>query len=98
MAGIHKPNSQYYKTPIKNFYLDIARFRTVEPSSNDVLVTIAPKYENRPDLFSHAVYGTPSLWWVLVLRNMDVLIDPIEDFKAGTEIWVPTPENAGGGE
>lgn len=98
MASIHKPNSQYYNTPVRNFYLDIARFRSFPPSSNDVLVTITPRYENRPDLFSFDLYGTPSLWWVLVLRNMDVLIDPIEDFKAGVQIWVPSAEIAGGGE
>lgn len=97
MASIHKPTSQYYSTPIRNFYLDLARFRTVEPAFDDRLITITPRYENRPDLFSYDLYGTPSLWWVVVLRNMDVLIDPIEDFTAGKEIWVPTAERANGG-
>jgi hypothetical protein len=86
----------YYNTPIRDFYLDLAKFRPIRQSANDRLVTITPKYENRPDLFAHMVYGTPSLWWVLVMRNMDVLIDPVEDFRAGVEIWVPAPESVGG--
>lgn len=96
MASIHKPNSMYYNTPVRDFYLDIAKFRPIRQSANDRRVTITPKYENRPDLFAYAIYGTSSLWWVLALRNMDVLIDPIEDFRAGVEIWVPAPESVGG--
>lgn len=96
MAKIHKPTSMYYNTPIRNFYLDMARFRSIPVSPNDQKATITPEYENRPDLFSNMVYGTPSLWWVLVMRNMDILIDPIEDFKAGVEIWVPPAQSVGG--
>lgn len=98
MASIHKPTSQYYNTPIREFYLDLARFRSVPPTTSDTLVTIAPQYEGRPDLFAYEVYGSPALWWVLVLRNMDVLIDPIEDFKAGVQIWVPSKDRATGGD
>jgi len=93
MARIHKDTSHYSNTPIKDFYLDLLVHRRIPPSSNDTIVAIEAKYENRPDLFANDYYGSPRLWWVLVLRNMDTLIDPLEDFKTGVEIFVPTPES-----
>lgn len=93
MAKIHKETSPYFNTPIKDFYLDLLVHRRIPPSSNDTIVAIEAKYENRPDLFANDYYGSPRLWWVLVLRNMDILIDPLEDFKTGVEIFVPTAES-----
>jgi len=29
------------------------------------------------------------LWWVFTQRNLDVIQDPIFDFRAGVEIYVP---------
>ena len=62
----------------------------------DTCISIEAKYENRPDLFANDYYGSPRLWWVLVLRNMDILIDPLEDFKTGVEIFVPSVETVQG--
>ena len=92
MARIHKSTSQYLNTPIKDFYLDILTKRVIPPSANDTIVTIEAKYDQRPDLFANDFYGTPRLWWVLITRNMDVIIDPIADFKTGVQIFVPNPE------
>ncbi len=92
MARIHKDTSHYLNTPIRDFYLDLLKLRRVPASSNDLVVTIENKYDKRPDLFANDTYGSPRLWWVLVMRNMDTLIDPIEDFTAGTEIFVPSVE------
>ena len=96
MARIHKESSQYYNTSIKDFCLEILTLREVPPSSNDKIIAIESKYENRPDLFANDYYGSPRLWWVLVLRNMDILIDPLEDFKTGVEIFVPSVETVQG--
>jgi len=96
MARIHKETSPYYNTSIKDFYLDVLTYRIVPASSNDKIVAIEAKYENRPDLFANDYYGSPRLWWVLVVRNPDVLIDPLEDFKTGVEIFVPSVETVQG--
>lgn len=93
MARINKTSSPYYNTPIKDFYLDVLTFREIPASSNDQIVTIEAKYENRPDLFASDFYGSPRLWWVLAVRNMDILIDPIADFKAGVQIFVPASDS-----
>ena len=92
MAKIHKSTSPYYKTPLKDFYLDIWKKREVLPNDNDRLLVLEAKYEGRPDLLAADLYGTPRLWWVFAVRNMDLLVDPIEDMKAGLEIFVPAKD------
>lgn len=92
MANIHKPTSPYFKTPIKDFYLDIWKKREIPPNANDELITIEPKYEARPDLLANDLYGSPRLWWVFAVRNMDILVDPVEDMRAGVQIFAPNKD------
>ena len=92
MAKRHKSTSPYYKTPVKDFYLDILRKREIPANANDLLLVLEAKYEGRPDLLASDLYGTPRLWWVFAVRNMDLLIDPVEDMKTGLEIFVPSKD------
>lgn len=92
MAKINKTTSPYVTTPIKDFYLDLWRKRNIPPQADDLLITLEAKYEGRPDLLSNDLYGTPRLWWVFAVRNMDELIDPVEDMKAGLQIFAPTKD------
>ncbi len=89
MAKNSKETSQYLGTPIKNWYLDIMVERRVPSNIYDKIVKIPPAYEQRPDLMSYAEYGTPALWWVFAVRNPDLINDPIQDFVAGLEIYIP---------
>lgn len=89
MAANSKDTSQYKLTPIKNWYLDRLVERKVPKSDFDKLLIIPPEFDQRPDLLSNAEYGTPALWWVFCVRNPDLIIDPIEDFVAGLEIFIP---------
>lgn len=81
--------SPWFSTPTKEDYLDLFVIRPVAAESDDFVYTIEPQYTHRPDLLSFDLYGTPRLWWVFTQRNMDVLQDPIYDFKAGVEIYIP---------
>ncbi len=81
--------SPWFKTPITNGTLDIFRIRPVSAEADDFLYQIDPQYNYRPDLLAHDLYGTSKLWWVFVQRNLDVLQDPVFDFKAGTYIYIP---------
>ena len=90
MAQELKNTSQYYSTPVKDWYLDIMVPVDVPSSDFDATITIPPAYDKRPDLLSQAQYGTPRLWWVFAVRNPDILIDPIEDFVSGLTIYIPT--------
>ena len=89
MKNNFKVTSQYLETPITDWYLDIWVPRGIDAKDTDRLFTITAKYEERPDLLSDEIYGTPRMWWVIVLRNKNVLIDPIADFKAGVQIYLP---------
>ena len=89
MAQNSKSTSQYLLTPINNWYLDLWIPITVPSNSTDTIVTIPQAFNQRPDLMSFQQYGTPRLWWVFAMRNPDVLIDPIDDFVAGLQIYIP---------
>lgn len=70
-------------------YLDILSIRTVPADNDDVLYEIQSQYHQRPDLLAYDMYGSPKLWWVYAQRNMDLLKDPVYDFRAGISIYVP---------
>ena len=89
MAQNSKDASQYSQTPIKDWYLDLWVPRTVPKHDYDKIIIIPPEFDQRPDLLSQQEYGTPRLWWVFCLRNPDLMQDPINDFVAGLEIFVP---------
>lgn len=90
MAEFHKFTSRYRSTPVKDFYLDLWDEIEITESADDLLVELDAKYDERPDLLSFDLYGTPRLWWVFAIRNPDTLIDPINDFKSGIIIYAPT--------
>ena len=88
MAASYSNTSPWFKTPINNNYLDVLTIRPVSAEVDDFLYTIEPQYAYRPDLLAFDLYGTPSLWWVFIQRNLDVLQDPILDFVPGTQIYI----------
>lgn len=81
-------SSPYALTKYTDNYLDFLTIRPVPKTANDVLYTIEPVFHQRPDLAAKYIYGNHKLWWVFAQRNMDILIDPIFDFKAGTKIYL----------
>ncbi len=89
MAQNSKDTSQYLSTPVKNWYLDLWVPRSVPKNEFDKIVKIPPEYDQRPDLMAYKEYGTPKLWWVFAVRNPDLIIDPINDFVSGLEIYIP---------
>lgn len=84
-------NTSFYRnTPtFENRYLDIAVPRIIPKLADDILFTITPTYEYRPDNLANDLYGSPTLWWVFAVRNKNTLIDPIWDFTTGTKIYLP---------
>jgi hypothetical protein len=70
-------------------YLDILSIRPVSAEPDDFLYTIQAQYTYRPDLLAHDLYGSSSLWWVFMQRNLDIIQDPVLDFVPGTKIYIP---------
>jgi hypothetical protein len=89
MAAQYNDHSPWSTTPITKNYLGIFSIRTVSADSDDFLYTIQPQYNLRPDLLAYDLYGDAGLWWVFTQRNMDIIHDPIFDFVAGTQIYIP---------
>lgn len=88
-------SSPYYGTEQVNKYLEYLDFWpgiSVPPSSDDVLLILETKYTKRPDLLSFDMYQTPQLWWAFMVRNPDVIRDPINDFLPGINIYIPSKE------
>lgn len=84
----------YAKTNITNTgYLDILKIIPVPAEDDDALYTITTAYHHRPDLLAYDLYGKKDLWWVFVQRNLDIIKDPIYDFTAGTQIYLPKKSN-----
>jgi len=81
--------SLYYQTPKNKNYLDIWVPRIIPADPDDYAYKIQPQYTHRPDLLAYDLYGTSRLWWVFMQRNIDVIFDPINDFRAGVIIQLP---------
>ena len=90
MASFHDNHSFLKKADVNKFYLGMNNLPKIPKSTADRLYAIESRYENRPDLLAHELYGTVKLWWVFALRNPDVLVDPINDFVEGTVIQLPS--------
>lgn len=86
----YDPSSPYYGTPQTNWYLGPITYRDIPAHTSDLYVQLDNKYHNRPDTLSYDLYGTPKYWWVFMVRNIDLIRDPIWDIKSGMVLYVPT--------
>jgi len=91
MTTKYGQSSLYKNTKITdNKYLDMLESVITNPSDYDLIdVTLASKYNNRPDLLAHKMYNNAELWWIFAEFNQDILKDPIMDFKTGVTIKAP---------
>lgn len=80
----------YFLTPTTENYLDILEMPEIEHSPNDRFWTIEKYYEFRPDKLAKELYGDERYYYVFMLRNMDIIENPIYDFIAGVEIRLPS--------
>jgi hypothetical protein len=93
MAAKYNSSSPWYNTPITKEQLGLLSIRPVSAEPDDFLYTIESQYTYRPDLLAFDYYNDHRLWWVFIQRNLDILQDPIFDFVAGTQIYLPKPNS-----
>ena len=100
MAYVTIPrNSRYTNTPQVTYkinYLNMWKWNNLPINLDDPKILLDSKYQHRPDLLSHDVYGTVDLWWIFMVANPDVIHDPVYDFKAGILIIVPSAATLSG--
>lgn len=89
----YSSRSPWFRTQTKSGHLDVLTIRPVSAEPDDYPYTIEPQYTYRPDLLAYDLYGTSKLWWVFCQRNLDVIEDPIFDFKAGVTIYIPKKDS-----
>lgn len=82
-------SSLYGATGFTGESLDVLNYRQIPPIGDDVIYEIKPQYNYRPDLLASDLYDDAELWWVFKSRNPGVLEDPIFDFVAGINIFIP---------
>lgn len=90
MAKFHRADSFLKNTQVYDIFLDVSKLPSVPKNVADETYVIEPRYDQRPDLLAYDKYGSSRVWWVVVLRNIDDIKDPIRDFKAGTTIMLPS--------
>lgn len=92
MSAVYKSSSPYANTDQVNryvTYLDMWTVPNLTYSVDDQYIYLSEKYRNRPDLLSYDWYGTPNLWWIFSVFNMDILKDPIYDMIPGIQLLIP---------
>jgi len=82
-------SSPYAQTRTFGNFLDIMINRPISKLDDDVLYAIDKVYEYRPDMLAFDLYGDSTLWWTFAQRNPNVLKDPLFDFRAGVQIYIP---------
>ena len=85
----YSSSSPYAQTRTFGNFLDVMINRPISKLDDDVLYAIDKVYEYRPDMLASDLYGNSALWWVFAQRNPNVLKDPLFDFRAGAQIYIP---------
>lgn len=85
----YSASSPWYETSQTTNYLEMWQPRPIPAASDDFQYTIQPQYNYRPDLLAYDIYGNPKLWWVFMQRNVDIIFDPVYDFRSGVTIALP---------
>lgn len=86
-------SSPYFTTSTIGNYLDVMTHRAIPKSADDVIYTISSVHALRPDILAYDLYGDAGLWWVFAARNPNSIEDPIFDFQAGRQIYLPKMAN-----
>ena len=89
----YSKSSPWATTTQNSMYLELLEIRPIPAEADDYAYVIESQYRHRPDLLAYDLYGNDKLWWVFSQRNMSVIKDPIYDFEAGTQIYLPKKSN-----
>ncbi len=86
----YKSSSNLRSTPIKNGVLDLYVPAVDVDYTQSDLFTLEQRHNKRPDLLAFDLYGDPKYWWIFTVYNRNLIVDPINDFVTGLQIYAPT--------
>lgn len=81
-----------YKNTPQTWYLDQYNPIIIPAADDDIDYVIPQKYHQQPWMLSKEVYNTERLYYIFAITNMNILKDPVYDFKTGTTIVIPSYE------
>lgn len=84
--------SQYYTTNQTSWCLNLLNLRVIDQDPTDVIFVLSSEYNNDPYKLANDLYNNSNLWWVFMIVNPDVIIDPINDMQAGITLRIPTKQ------
>jgi hypothetical protein len=73
--------------------LDYFVLPTVVSDFDDEFYQLEHRHQYRPDLLSYEKYGTSYYGWVFMVRNPDLIKDPVWDMREGLRIFIPKKSN-----
>ena len=79
---IYRTDSLYRDTKITGQYLDVLDINNIDvvnTTTTDII--IEEKYDEKPDLLAHDLYGNAKLWWAFALFNQDKFTPSNESLK-----------------
>lgn len=82
--------SPYKNTTQQSWYLDQYDPIQIPVADDDDTYIIPQKYHQRPWMLAKDLYGNERMYYVFAITNMDLIKDPMYDFKAGMEIRIPS--------
>ena len=92
MADFQRRDSFLRNSGTFGSFLDINNLPTIPKGAFDLDYKIKEAHNGRPDILAMELYGSPRLWWVFALKNPDIIKDPLNDFKPGVIIKIPSPD------
>ena len=92
MASFHSRDSFLRNAGTFEGFLDVNSLPKIPEDAYEIEYKIKDAHAGRPDILATEMYGTPRLWWVFALKNPDIIKDPLNDFKPGVMIKIPSPE------
>ena len=90
---LYNNNSLYYTTNQNTWRLSLWNARDIPVMSSDQVLVLDQVYQYKPDLLAYDLYGSSRLFWVFMMRNKDLIFDPIYDMVAGMTLLVPTKDS-----
>tara|TARA_B100000963_G_scaffold146237_2_gene127360 strand:- start:4328 stop:4633 length:306 start_codon:yes stop_codon:yes gene_type:complete len=93
---VYNKNSFLKNARNMSFYtgLNYGNLPKVPSATSDTKFRISKKYANRPDLLAFDKFGSTELWWIITLCNLEIIKDPITDFKEGVVIRLVSVDRA----
>jgi hypothetical protein len=92
MADFHRRDSFLRNAGTFEGFLDINSLPKIPEDAFEIDYKIKEAHNGRPDILAMELYGSPRLWWVFALKNPDIIKDPLNDFKPGVIIKIPSPD------